>query len=122
MEKLGGEWSEWAKDCRRYVHDGPRSWLHRLLHKVKTSKDPVSSRLIHSSSGHSLSGIAAIIERCLARKLTGMKFLVKSTKEMLETASSVSGLGPRAQITKLDVKDFYMSGSHNDLIDDACCA
>ena len=85
---------------------------------IKTHKCPVSARVIHSSCGHVSRAVAAWAEQIMSSQCKKIPWLVKSTKELLDALSCVQ-CNDGAVLLKLDLKEFYLSGDHDLLINTA---
>ena len=73
-------------------------------------------RAIHSGAGHSLSVFAGFLDGYFAQKTAKIECLCGSTQDGLDKlAGCVVPKG--AVFCKMDVKDFYMNGKHDRLVE-----
>ena len=83
---------------------------------IKTHKPLPEVRMLHSSSSSPLEGFSRILHFWLSEVVSTVKHLVPNTSSLLKEVRSHTF--PRdCTLCKLDVKYFYMSGSHAKLIE-----
>ena len=82
---------------------------------VKTHKaaGDVQLRLVHASHRHMLNGFSKWIEKVLMPIVRKIACVASSSRDVIKSLAR-SQIGARTALSKLDVKDFYMDGSHND--------
>jgi hypothetical protein len=113
MRSLSGEWKVWARECGLRVKFEDCIWLHRLQCTVPGD---VSLRLIHSSAGNTLSGVAAFLEVFLGPVAVRNRHLERDSRELVQRLRTVEELVSSTQFTKLDFKGIYSSGEHEEIV------
>lgn len=85
---------------------------------IKTHKPDgeVSARLIHKAAGHELEASRGLLEAHLRRLCKARGHTVSSSAELMERLTVARGLFPKAQFSKLDLVDFYISGERDKLV------
>jgi hypothetical protein len=102
----------WAREVRCAVgRISEKNLVGRLVVTVKTHKDPVTVRLLHSSRGNPLNPISSAINRMLTPLLRRLPHLCLGSDQVAERIRGVF-VGSRAVLLKFDVVDFYLSGEH----------
>ena len=91
----------------------------KFVNTMKSHKDPgqVCMRPIHANAGWALAGVAKWVSHRLRRQLDVLVHLVKSSKFFVERISCVKPIG-RVLFVKLDLKDYFLSGTPDELIHD----
>lgn len=100
-----------------YIEDA--TFISTLKTTCKTHKPPgaVGFRNIHSSSGWKLQGLSLWLAQELKALLlrTGATHILKDSADFVEKLSRVP-LHTSQEVAKVDVKDFFMSGSPDELL------
>ena len=83
----------------------------------KSHKDPgqVVLRQLHCSTEHPWAPAMRYVRECIGKKLKQQKHIVKNSihlKALLETIT----VSRSSRLLKIDIKDFFMSGSHRHLL------
>ena len=114
LEPISPYWSREVKAAASRLTVS--SLVCRLVTTIKTHKSPVQVRLIHDASRNALNVVGSAINRVLepfAREVSHLCFgsdQVGSKIRDLEVAE-------RAVLLKFDVRDFYLSGEHEYIIE-----
>ena len=106
----------WSRELRKHISSlSEHSIVCELLLTVKTHKVPVATRCIHDSSRNGLNALSKAIHNVLNPKLASWEFLCRGSTDV---SSKLKGLEltPTATFMKFDVRDFYLSGDHEFLI------
>jgi hypothetical protein len=102
----------WGREIARSADTAKCTDLvSRLMVTVKTHKNPVTVRLIHSSVNSCFNGLGAALNRVLQPKLIGLSHLCTCSEDVAE---KLAGLPTTASclLLKLDISDFYLTGEH----------
>ena len=95
-------------------------WKQKLISTIKTHKEPgeVSLRLVHSAVHHPTSAIQYVIGLQLRKDLKNIPHLVASSDACLEQLRRLILPAGDSNIVmyKIDIKDFYMVGGHQDMV------
>ena len=97
-----------------------RKLASRLKATIKTHKDrgDMKPRIIHASAGYPF----AVLSRWLMKKLDAHVYdsdlVIKNTDALIERIKSTPLIGNEV-LLKLDIKDFFLSGSSEMLVEDA---
>lgn len=110
---------DWARQIRNYVSSRAKdssSSICRWSCTVKTHKEDghVVMRSIHSSTNHIHNAISAVINRMLEPVLRRHRLLFWSTEDVQKKLSTAK-INPRSIFMKFDVKEFFLSGQHDDI-------
>ena len=99
---------------------GVSGLISKVQSTVKTHKPDgsVTLRCIHASINNPLNPMLKLQSRFIRHELDKYSHLVKDSRAMVRLLTSVQ-VPPRALFVKYDIKEFYMSGDHNDLARDA---
>ncbi|CAK0879642.1 unnamed protein product [Prorocentrum cordatum] len=90
----------------------------RLAKTCKTHKNPVTFRALHCSAQYSFAGLSKWVSGVLRRHLSDLPWLVR---DAVDAARHLRGrhAAPGTRLAKIDIKDYFMSGSMDELIQDA---
>ena len=85
--------------------------------KIKTHKNDgdVGLRPIHDSTGHPSSALQQVIQEILRPHVTQLPCKVHSTDEVQQVIENVGQLPEKYCMYKMDIKDFYLMGKHEDI-------
>ena len=102
----------------RSMHEGRMS--SRLTTTVKTHKGAgeVSHRNIHSSAGYAFAGLSKWVGLQLREQLGRPTHLLRDARHLV-TILKQETVANNSYFIKIDVKDFYMSGTAQELTEDA---
>lgn len=110
---------KFALDAGRIFVEKGAQGLLRLIQAAKTHKEKAEVRPLHSSCGSSLAGYPEVLHKMLSKSLEEAKYLVKDSISMPHhVGAQVVPAG--AYLAKHDIKDFHMTGNHEDLIGLTC--
>ena len=89
-----------------------------LTNLVKSHKDEgeVTFRAVHSMPSYGAEGVAAWLMQKLQVKLSSCDHILPDSNALVQRLARLSWKST-FRFTKLDVKDFYLTGSHEDIID-----
>ena len=104
--------------CVRRCWRGRVNYGKKLLANIKTHKPAgsVKLRVIHSTVDHPGAAIQYLVCRTLQRTFRKYEFLCRSSEDVLKSLRFVQ-LPDHVIFFKFDVRDFYMEGTHDTLID-----
>ena len=117
VEQAG--FKKWAVDAMQHLcATRPMHFACKTACTVKTHKPSgeVACRLLHTSVCHGLLGFSAIIDHLVAAEARKLEYLCFSSADVRSKIRHVT-CAHDAILVKLDVSNFYMSGSHEMLID-----
>ena len=97
---------------------GSASFLARLTHNVKTHKPCVSFRGIHAAPRYAFRSLSMWVSGELRRAMGRCDHLIVNASDLIRKACS-RRYSSGAIALKLDIKDFFMEGRHEDLAADA---
>lgn len=104
----------WAEDIRYCIRESkkPDAMVCKSSCTIKTHKPAgqLAARLLHSVSGNILKAASVFVHRMLEKPCAEIPILCSSTDEVQRALLEVH-VSPQSCLVKLDVKDFYMSGS-----------
>ena len=105
-----------ARQINRSLYiDGARI-VSDLLKTCKTHKVPISFRAVHASARHMFSGLSRWVARTLRGRLDCLSHLCKDARHAAEDLAGLH-IGD-SKLVALDIKDFFMSGDTNELVED----
>jgi hypothetical protein len=114
LHKLGYKY--WASEVHRWANScsARRSALCGWSCTVKTHKADglVTARSIHSSCGHLWNALGAVVNSVLSAPLRSLQHLCWSSDDVQRLLLHTP-VGSRSIFLKYDVKEFYLSGSHD---------
>ena len=105
-----------ARELRKSVQNG---FLVAKLKPTCKSHKPngeVTHRPVHALPGYAFKGCSRWISMVLRRNLLRRNYLLKDTLQFIKSISQMRAKAEHIFI-KLDVKDFFMSGDANDLVE-----
>lgn len=107
------ECNEWKSALYQGYSRGLRGLAQPVMETVKSHKPPgmVSFRTLHDCSRHTFRGLGIWVSKLLRSRLNQYQHICKDTQVMLDGVKKVA-VGPRDLLLKGDVKDLYMTGSH----------
>ena len=102
---------------RDYDRAGFSRFLYQLKLQVKTHKDPgaVVARQLHCGSGHPFAPMMRFLARHLRVEVNQHGDIIRNTRHLIDSVSKVR-VDSSCILVKLDIKDFFMSGRHVDLV------
>ena len=94
--------------------------IARLKFNVKDHKPPgqVCTRPIHASTPYAYHGLASWLARELRNELLKFPHIVWDTAQAIDSIRKVNLLPPGSFLVKIDIKDFFLSGSPDELVRD----
>lgn len=105
-----------SRECEQVFRTrGEQGLVSKLTWTIKTHKLQLETRLIHASFQTSLEGYSQLLHRWLGRIVSRADHLCKNTADLL-CKLRTKKFNSRCCLSKFDVKEFYMSGEHHDLI------
>jgi hypothetical protein len=100
----------WAAEIRSLAAKSvPNDLLCRLQCTVKTHKQVVSARVIHSST-KSMFNAVGVLNKLLAPLLASCEQIATGSEEVVRKIKNTP-VGPRSIMLKFDVQDFYLAGN-----------
>ena len=116
--KLDGNAMRWTLD--RSMHE-PSFWYSaRLMLTVKSHKDPVEFRNVHSSSRSAFAGLSCWLTAQLQPILDEQEHILKDCPSFVRRLAVLGAPVPGEYMVRIDIKEFYMSGSPEQLSELAC--
>ena len=117
LKSLGKE--AWAREvvfCVGRCASDESSAYCDLRTTIKTHKPlgQLAARPIHAARSHMLNALGAVINRLLGPKLASLNHVVTSSEGCQQALLAIK-CSRHSLLMKFDVKDFYLSGSHDDL-------
>ena len=110
---------KWSREIAKALgNSSPEALLCPIACTIKTHKTPVKARLLHNSAGSALSVLGCIVNKLIGPKLLGFPWLVTSTGQATDQIRSLGEVARTVTFVKMDVKDFYLSGDHQDIIEE----
>eukprot|EP00973_Karenia_brevis_P076955 10686507-Karenia_brevis.AAC.1 len=108
-----------GSEMARYLKASIRSsnlekFWSRIMCTIKTHKPKVSLRILHSGTGHPFTALGHAIGAHLDSYLNGFSHLHRCTKTVLDQIKQ-KVFPQNICFCKLDIDDFYMSGTAGDL-------
>ena len=96
---------------------GFKRFLYRLKLQVKTHKAPgkIVARQLHCGSNHPFAPMMRFLGRYLRAEVNKHGHIIRNTRHLIESLSKIR-IGSMCTLVKLDIKDFFMSGRHDDLV------
>ena len=94
-----------------------RGGISKLLMNVKSHKcaGEVGARLIHSATFHPLAGLGRWIAFHLKPFLNSLQHLAKNSQQVRQSLSAIT-VDPEDILLKFDIKEYYFSGAHEDIV------
>jgi hypothetical protein len=114
----------WASDVRSCLEDAkPRDLVGRINCTIKTHKPAgeLSARVLHASQSVVTRGLALALHQALATKLNEIPHLCLRTDCVVRRLGECS-FGPDVVLCKVDIKNYYMSGPHDLLVQNVVCS
>jgi hypothetical protein len=113
----------WSRECFSWLakSESPRSLLCKWNCTVKTHKPDgeVVARSLHSSVGHMFSALSEVLNRLIGPVLRKYQHLCSNSEEA-QSIFAATAVCASTVLLKFDIKEFYLSGSHNDLAAAVC--
>lgn len=119
MRKAG--WHPWASDCHICLDKPENDIVFGSGATVKTHKPvgEVACRLIHTSTKHALSGLSTVADKLVAKCIAGEAHMALTTADVIRNLDS-GVCPPSCFVANLDIKDLFMSGKHETILN-LCC-
>lgn len=116
LEKLG--YTSWAAECRERISGtNARNTTAVITCTVETHKPAgqVVARILHASVKLSTEGLSAVIHRWLDEKIRKLPHIAVNSEDLISKVQAIT-CTQESLLLKLDIADFFMDGSHEDLI------
>ncbi len=105
-----------ARECESvFFERGPKGLVSKVVATIKTHKPVVECRVIHASVGSSFAGFSTIMHRWLSGVLAKVPHLFVNSAALLNAVNALA-FPSCCVFSKWDIKEFYMSGEHKELV------
>ncbi len=107
-----GEVHKWNNACEARLSSSLCGWSCTI--KTHKGEGAVTARSIHSSTGHVFNALGEIANRLLSPILRELPHLCWCSEDVVRLIRSAK-VGPRSILLKYDIKEYYLSGAHDEL-------
>ena len=132
VDDVVAEFGEMIMSCKPHAQDNhwrsammsdfrfkcPSGTISKLQNTIKTHKEAgdVKLRATHATQGSPLTPAMRFISWCIKPVLDGLPHIARDSAHLVDILSKIS-LPTNCRFYKIDIRDFFMSGLHYDLVD-----